>query len=289
LHPILFHLGSIAIPTQGMLAAFGLLGGLQLSCRLAPLHGLDPDRIWSLGLTGLATLFLGERMLVIVFNLHDFVAHPVWMLGLTVVRDERYFLGGALLAICACIGYILAWRLDLRAVLDALAPGAGLALASLSLGALAAGADFGRPTSTRWGIVYTSPLAARAAGTPLGIPLVPVALYAALLYLGISALAVWLLRPAQHPRAQPSHIELDGRPAPGSGTTPGELQPGDVAALWLFASGLGTVLLGQLRYRLPGEALLAGAFTPSQVLGILSVFAAAWLRLRWGDSQTMAQ
>jgi len=239
--------------------------------------------MWNLGLAGLLTLFLGERMLVIAFNLRDFLAHPFWMLGLTVVRDERYLLGGALLAICSCAGYVVAWRLDRRAVLDALAPGAGFALGCLSLGALAAGADFGRPAPEPWGIVYTSQVAARLNGTPLGVPLVPVALYAALLYFGISALAVWRLLPGRL-RAGP-----DSQPAPGSRTTRYARQPGDVAAFWLFAAGLGTVLLGQLRYRLPGEALLANAFTPSQALGILGVFASAWLWLRRDADRVMAQ
>ncbi len=239
------HLGPVAVPTQGLLAAIGLVGGLLLACSLAARCRVDPDRIWNLGLTGLLTLFLGERLLVILFNLRDFLAHPFWMLGLTVVRDERYFYGGALLALITCAGYVVAWRLDRRAVLDALAPGAGFALACLSLGALASGANFGRPTTAAWGIVYTSQAAARLNGTPLGVPLVPVALYAAVMHFGLAAGAAWLVMRA-------------GR-------------PGVASAFWLFSAGLGTVLLGQLRYRLPGELLVANAYTPAQAVGILAV------------------
>ncbi len=246
MHPTIFHLGRLAVSTEGVLVAFGLLAGLQLACLLAPGRGQHPDRIWNLGLTSLLTLFLGERMLVIAFNLRDFIAHPFWMLGLSVVRDERYFYGGALLAICTGCGYILAWRLPWRSVLDALAPGAGLALACLSFGALAAGTGFGRPATAAWGLTYSSRVSS--------MPLIPTALYAGVLHLALAACAVWLCR---HARA-----------------------PGNAAALWLFTAGLSTILLEHLRYPTPAETLLAGAFTPSQSLGVLAILGAAviWLR-----------
>ncbi len=256
MHPILFHLGRLAIPTDGVLVAFGLLAGLQLASLVAPRCGLVPDRVWNLGLISLLALFLGQRMLVILFNLRDFLDHPIWMLGLTEVRDERYFYGGALLALGAGAGYITAWRLRWLAVLDSLAPGAGLALACLSFGSLAAGADFGRATTAHWGIVYTSRVAARTAGTPLGIPLIPVALYAGLLYLVAASVAAWLVLRASFPGA-------------GSG-------------FWLFTAGLGTVLLEQLRYPQPGEPLVLGCLTPVQALGAAAVILACVLWLRPG-------
>ena len=254
MHPILFHFGHLAIPTAGVLTAFGLLAGLELSCLLAPRRGLAPDRIWNLGLTTLLTFFLGERMLVIAFNLSDFLAHPLWMLGLSTVRDERYFAGGVLLAICAGAGYITAWRLPWRLVLDALAPGAGCALACVSLGSFAAGADFGRAASARWGILYTSRVAARLSGTPIGIPLVPVTLYAALLHMLLAAGALLLLLRAR--------------------------QAGVAAAFWLFTAGLATVLLAQLRYPVAREMLIGGCFTPAQCVGVMAVAASAALALQ---------
>jgi phosphatidylglycerol:prolipoprotein diacylglycerol transferase len=254
LHPTLFHLGHLAVPTEGVLVAFGLLAGLQLACLLAPRRGLDPDRLWNLGLAALLTLFLGERMLVIAFNLRDFIEHPFWMLGLAVVRDERYFYGGVLLAICAGAGYILAWRLPWRSVLDTLAPGAGLALACLSFGALAAGTDLGRPTTAAWGLTYTSRIAS--------MPLIPTALYAGLLHLVLAACAVWLCRR--------------------------ERQAGTAATFWLFTAGLGTVLIEQLRYPTPAETLVTGAFTPSQSLGVLAILCAATIWLRPAEADTPA-
>ena len=259
MHPILFHLGRVTVSTEGVLVAFGLLAGLQLACLLGTRSGLDPDRLWNLGLLSLLTLFLSERMLVIACNLRDFIDHPLWMLGLATVRDERYFYGGVLLAICAGVGYLLAWRLPWRSVLDALAPGASLALGCASLGALAAGSNFGRPTTAAWGITYTSRVAARTSGTPLGIPLAPVALYAAILYL---LLAAWGTGAAR-----------------GKTSVRGSRPKGSVAGWWLFTAGLGSILLAQLRYPSANEPLVLAAFTPDQSLGILAVLAGAALLL----------
>ena len=254
MHPILFHFGRLAIPTAGVLTACGLLAGLQIACLLARRSGVAPDRVWNLCLTALLTYFLGERMLVIAFNLRDFIAHPVWMLGLATIRDQRYLTGAMLLGICAGFGYISAWRLPWRSVLDAIAPGAGVALACAGLGSFAVGADFGREASARWGVVYTSRLAGRLSGTPLGVPLIPVTLYAAAIHLLLAAAAAWLQRRAR--------------------------RPGVAAAFWLFAAGLATVLLGQLRYSTAAEVLIGGSFTEAQVAGVLAVAASAVLAFR---------
>jgi phosphatidylglycerol:prolipoprotein diacylglycerol transferase len=253
LHPVLFHLGQIAFPADGILVAAGLLSGLQLSGAMAPRLQLASDRIWNLGLLCLFTLFVGERLLVGVVNLQDFLAHPLWMLGLRSVRDPRYFYAAAVIAICASVCYIFAWRLPWLRVMDCMAPGAGVALGFASLGALAGGMDYGRVTTAHWGVVYTSRIAARNAGTPLGVSLVPVALYAALLQAALAGCALYLLLR--------------------------ESRPGVTAGFWLLASGLGTVLLEQLRYARADEVLAGGMFTPAQTVGVGAVLlgSAMWL------------
>ena len=196
MHPILFHLGRLTVATEGVLVAIGLLAGLLVSCSVGARQGIPADRIWNLGLTGLLTLFLAERMLVVAFNLQDFLAHPVWMLGLTTIRDERYFYGAAVIAICAGVGYISAWQLPWLRVLDALAPGAGIALACASLGAFAAGTS---PERTVALYAATLHLALAVAVTWLALRARPGA--AAACWLGCAGLATLLLEQLQHPRA----------------------------------------------------------------------------------------
>ena len=255
MYPRLVHFGHITLPTGGVLAAFALLAFLLAASALAErLRGAAfSEHVWTAGAVGILTGLVSARMLVIAFHLKDFIAHPFWMLGLTNL-DDRYVYSGVVLGICASGGYILAHRLEVPAVLDALAPAASLGLAIASLGSLAAGSGFGLPTSARWGVVYTSRLATRWSGTPLGVPLIPVQLYAALAHAAIGALILWAVLHA--PRA------------------------GDAAGLWLFATGLGVFLLEQLRY-IPGtEWLVLGALTLPQCFATVAVMVAGMIWLR---------
>jgi phosphatidylglycerol:prolipoprotein diacylglycerol transferase len=197
LYPRLFQFGHIAIPTYGAFAALAIIAALFMASYAARRLSLDPNKIWNLSITGIFTALLGARLLLILFHLSDFLTHPFWMLGLLSIRSRGAFYGGLLLAICACTGYIFANRLPLRRSLDCLAPGAALGLAIHSLGAFAAGSDYGTPTTAPWGVVYMHGLARLWSGTPLGVHLHPVQLYeAAILFLLFGLLFFWMPRHA---------------------------------------------------------------------------------------------
>ncbi len=238
--------------------AFALLAALLAASALAQRQGGSAfsERVWTTGAVGIVTALVAARMLVIVFNLRDFIAHPFWMLGLSDL-DDRFVYGGMVLGICACAGYILAHRMDLPATLDAMAPAASLGLAIASLGSFAGGSDFGIRTTARWGVVYTSRLAARWSGTPLGVPLVPVQLYVAAAHLAVGGLTLW------------AALRLR--------------RSGDAAGLWLFATGLSVFLLDQLRYIPDAEWLVAGAFTLPQCMAAGAVVLAGVIWLRSAD------
>lgn len=252
MHPRLFQFGHVAIPIYGVCVAIALIAALALATQTARRLALDPNKIWNLGLIAILTSLIGSRLLLIPFHLHDFLAHPFWMLGLVTIRSQAILYGGILLAICACIGYIFAVRLPFLRTLDCLAPAAALALAITSLGALAAGTDYGTPTDRPWGIIYKHGLAALWSGTPLGIPLHPVQLYEALILFPLLALLlVWL------PRLK---------------------QDGDVAAAFLFVYGLSLYFLDF--YRGSRSFVFHEAVTVTQLLGIAFILAGGALATR---------
>ena len=80
-----------------------------------------------------------------------------------------------------------------RRTLDALAPSLALGFAIASIGAFAGGSDFGTPTNLPWAVTYTSRLASLWNGAPLGTPLHPVQIYAALAELCIFALLLAMI------------------------------------------------------------------------------------------------
>jgi phosphatidylglycerol:prolipoprotein diacylglycerol transferase len=250
LYPRLFQFGHIAIPTYGVFAAIALIAALAMTTHTARRLALDSSKIWNLWLIAIFTTLLGSRLLLILFHLRDFLAHPFWMLGLVTIRSRGIFYGAVALAICACAGYIFATRLPLRRTLDCLTPAAALGIAISSLGAFAAGSDYGSPTDKPWGVIYKHGLAAIWSGTPLGIRLHPVQFYEALI---VFLLLVLLLSPRSK-------------------------HDGDQAGTFLFVYGTSLYFLDF--YRGNRSFVFHEALTITQILAITLLLAGAALWIR---------
>ena len=245
------HIFSFSLSLQGLLLGCGVLAAFATAERLATRLRLPPDRIWTAALLAGVSLFVGERLLLFVQGWRDFLAHPLWMLGLLTVRDERFFYAGAVLAVLVCGAYLLAHRIPLRRAADCLLPALGLMLAFVHAGYFAAGAEPGRVTTAHWGVVSTNRVAHALYGTPLHVPLIPVAAWAAAGYALVTLAAV--------------AAAVRGRSASG---------------LFLLEAGLLTVLLGQFALHWAGEPMVFGVFTWAQSAGILSTVAGAGLLVK---------
>lgn len=256
MHPVLFHLGSILIPSYGAIAAFGVLVALVLSQRTAHIVRLDPGKVWNLSIFSLFAALVAARLILIAINWSALRNHPAWVLGLAVVHHPLLALAGALAGTGCAAWYARRSQLPFRATVDALASPLAAGLAFEQLGALAAGSGYGIDAGPQlgWAIVYTNPLAAIWSGTPLGVPLHPVQAYAALAFL---ALAVWLW------------VWL-----------PLERRRGDVAGLGLMGAGVAIYITEIWRdwtgRELPGHnSLLRGVIDGPQLAAVFLVLAGA--------------
>jgi phosphatidylglycerol:prolipoprotein diacylglycerol transferase len=254
-HPVLFHIGAVVIPAYGALAAVGVLVGLLLAQRTARVLGLDRAKVWNLCVLALFAALLGQRLLLVVLNLPALGKHPSWVLALAMVHHPLLAVAGAVAG--SLVALLYTWRKDmpLATTADALAAPLSFGLAMEQLGALLAGSGWGvdAPEGARWAVVYTSTLAARWSGTPLGMPLHPVQVYAALGFLVLAVAAFVALRWRR--------------------------QPGDVAGGWLM--GFGTVVfLTELWRDAEGRGrLLHGALDGPQLVAAAAVVTGAWLLL----------
>jgi phosphatidylglycerol:prolipoprotein diacylglycerol transferase len=165
MHPYLLHSGHLLLPTFGVLAAIGLMAALTLSLRTATIVGINSEKLWNAGLFTLLSAFALSRLLLIIANLHDFLAYPILLLMVPSLTAE-----GILLTIVATAIYLRIRNLPLLDTLDAWAPCATLTWAFLALGHFAEGTDAGLPTTLPWGIAIP----------PSTTRLHPVALYAAI-------------------------------------------------------------------------------------------------------------
>lgn len=179
MRPELFSLGPVTFYSYGVLLATSYLLGLQYARVRARRRGLDADRVVDLGIAVIVAAVAGAKLLP-------------WLTGAghttTLLQGPDSWYGGLLAAVL--VGVPLAARLGLPLwrTCDAVAPAVALGVVTGRIGCFLAGCCYGTPTAAPWGVSVTSPLAAANVGTPLGVALHPVQLYAA-----GAALLVWLV------------------------------------------------------------------------------------------------
>jgi phosphatidylglycerol:prolipoprotein diacylglycerol transferase len=250
-HPVLFHFGSILIPSYGAVAALGVLLALALSQRTARVCRLDAAKVWNLSILSLFAALAAGRLLLVFANLTVLRRHPGWLFGLAMVHHPLVAGVGALAGAACAVWYARRSGLPLLGTADALAAPLALGLAFEQLGTLASGSGYGIEAAPglRWAVTYTSPLAAIWSGTPLGIPLQPVQAYSALAFLALAILLfVWL---------------------------PYQRRRGDVAGLCLIGAGV-AIYFTEMGRDLAGRgSLLQGALDGPQIAAALLVVAGA--------------
>ena len=145
MHPLLFQIGPIAVPSYGVFAAFGVLAAMFLSARMARAMGLDVNRIWNLCVLMIFTALIGSRILLLVLNWSDLRRFPLWMVGLASMRTPWMVVGGGAFALLVGLAYALMVRLPLLRTLDVLTPGLALGYAISRIGSFWAGSAYGSP------------------------------------------------------------------------------------------------------------------------------------------------
>ncbi|MGA8087547.1 MAG: prolipoprotein diacylglyceryl transferase family protein [Terracidiphilus sp.] len=261
MHPVLFHIGSLVIPSYGATAAAGVLLALMLAMHTARKVGGDPNRIWNLCILMLFTALIGSRLLLVIANWTVLRHHPLWMLSLAMIHHPLLAGIGALIALAVAAVYARVYHLPFRITADVLAAPVALGLAFEQIGALLAGSGYGTGAHVPWAVTYTDPLAARWSDAPLGIPVHPVQAYASL---GFFAIAVGLLLWLPHRR-----------------------QHGDLAGLFLMATGVVLFITEFWRDPLGRGTLLGGVIKGPQVAGIVLVLAGTSMLLE-SKSQCIA-
>ncbi len=251
MHPVLFNIGPILIPSYGALAAAGILLALLLGQRTALRVGIPPAHVWNLCVVALFAALIGSRLVLVAVNWRDLMRHPLWMLGLATIHHPLLSAAGAAAAAVATLVYGRWQRLPLMRSLDALSAPLTAGLACEQCGALLAGSGYGSETSVRWAVTYTNPLAARWSGTPLFVPLHPVQAYTGVAFLTLTiALLVFL---------------------------PVRRQDGDAAGGGLLGIGIVVFITEFWRDREGRGSLLHGALDGPQAVGIALVLLGAFL------------
>jgi phosphatidylglycerol---prolipoprotein diacylglyceryl transferase len=192
-HPVLFRIGSLLVPSYGALAALGVLFSLFLALHTARTARVDPGQVWNLCVLSLFAAVVGERLLLIVMNWGVLQRHPSWVMALAMIHHPLLAGAGVAAGGGCAFWYARRRKLPLRSTADALAAPLALGLAFEQLGALLAGSGYGIEAgpAAHWAVTCRSPLAALWSGAPLGVPLHPVQADAALAFLALALLLLF--------------------------------------------------------------------------------------------------
>ncbi len=181
MHPNLFHIGNLTLPTFGVLAAIGLMLALALSLKTARVVGVDPNKLWDAGLFAVLAAFIASRLILVATHFAAFRQFPILLLAVPSLTAT-----GLLLTVIATFLWLSIKRIPMLPALDAWAPCATLVWAFLALGHYFEGSDPGMPTGLPWGV----PMPGETT------PLHPVAIYVAIIALMLTALAYATLKRA---------------------------------------------------------------------------------------------
>ena len=192
--PRIIDYGHFVLPTYGLMAALGLICGLMLIIHLGRRQGLDPEKLWNLGILAVLSGIVGAKALYLYNERADYLQNPRQLFTLSTLQAGGVWSGGVLLALILCVWYMRRNGMPILRTCDVFAPGLALGHAFGRIGCFAAGCCYGRETHVPWAVTFHNPLAAEIVGTPLNVPLHPTQLYEFVVELANCLFLVWLIK-----------------------------------------------------------------------------------------------
>ncbi len=197
MYPILFDLGSLPIGSYGLILVLAFWAGSLMARRLGTRDGHDPDFISNLTFTLLIAGVIGAKLLLVLVGLFTPSGEAGSMalgevFSMETLRAGGVVHGAVIAGVAIFIWKVRKMKLDqVASIGDALVGGLSLGQGIGRWGCLMAGCCFGTPSDSPFSIIFTNPLAALYAGTPLGIYLHPTQIYASLSNFLILGILLW--------------------------------------------------------------------------------------------------
>jgi phosphatidylglycerol:prolipoprotein diacylglycerol transferase len=191
LHPILFSIGSLHLPTYGVMLVLAILAGVWTILRLGRREGLDSSQLLDFSTWLLLVALVGAKVLMVVADWGYYRQNPGEIFSRSTFLAGGVFYGGFIAAFLFAFWYIVHHRLPFWKVVDVYAPAIALGQSVGRIGCFAAGCDYGKPTTSGWGVVFTNPYSHEVSGVPLGVPLYPTQPIMSLASLTLFVILMW--------------------------------------------------------------------------------------------------
>ena len=168
-----------------------IVAAIYTILRLGRREGLDAGQLLDFSTWLLLVALLGAKVLMVLADWDYYRQNPGEIFSRSTFLAGGVFYGGFIAALLFSVWYIRLHRLPFWKVVDVYAPAISLGLGIGRIGCFAAGCDYGKPTTSALGIVFTSPIAHEVSGVPLGVPLYPTQPIMMLASLSIFAILMW--------------------------------------------------------------------------------------------------
>lgn len=179
MHPILFHLGPLSVPSYGFFLAVAFASCNWLARWIARQEKFDPEMVTEAAVEFIVAALLGAHLTHIILDWPVYVAHP-----------GRAFIPGAVplafqggLVAAALVGWWFCKRHKIRPaqLFDVVIPSVPLGLAFARVGCFLAGCCYGDPCSLPWAVTFPR----------LPLPRHPAQLYELVLDLCLLGFMLW--------------------------------------------------------------------------------------------------
>lgn len=190
MHPILIDFGWLRLPTYGTLFALALIAAIYTVIRLGRREGLDSTQLLDFSTWLLIVGLLGSKLLLVLTDWSSFGSLSA-VFSWNTLQAAGVFYGGFAAATFFAIWYIKVYKLPMLKVFDVYVPGIALAQSVGRLGCFAAGCDYGKPTHSFLGVVFTNPISHDFTGVPLNVPIYPTQIIESLATFSIFGILLW--------------------------------------------------------------------------------------------------
>lgn len=194
MHPILINIGPLQLPTYGFMMVIALVTAVYTVIRLGRREGLDSNRLLDFSTWLIVVSLLGAKVLMIVTDWRYFRDNPGEIFSKETLLAGGVFYGGFLAAVFFAVWYIKVHHLPFGKIFDVYSPAISVGLSIGRIGCFAGGCDYGKPTTSFLGVVFTNPYSHEISGVPLGVPLYPTQLLESLASFAIFCILLWSYR-----------------------------------------------------------------------------------------------
>ncbi len=149
-NPVAFSIFGIDVMWYGILITVGIVTATFISCKRAPRHGLDPDRILDFVLICVPMGIVGARLYYVVFNWQQYSGDFLKIINLRLGGLAIH--GGLLFGLGTAAVLCIAWKIKPLEVLDLVIPSIALAQSIGRWGNYFNSEAHGGPTDLPWAV-----------------------------------------------------------------------------------------------------------------------------------------